>query len=164
MTNTTVTVTPLPTKAPAVGPVCGPSLFSLFKIQFFWSSKTQINGSGSGRVRCKNGTCVTSRYAVQACIVYALFAFIRAQARMQMKCAMSSRGSTHSRCICLPTAVRGMSIGKNQWPRDWIKRQDRWKDMDRLSENPCSRFLAVLCARSLACSLSRAGSHVPGLW
>ena len=47
-----------------------------------------------------------------------------------------------------------MSIGKNQWPRDWIKRQNRWKDMDRSSINSCSRFLAVLCARSLACSLS----------
>jgi hypothetical protein len=26
--------------------------------------------------------------------------------------------------------VRSMSIGKNEWPKDWIKRQDRWMDMD----------------------------------
>eukprot|EP00802_Teleaulax_amphioxeia_P031734 Tamp_35183.p1 GENE.Tamp_35183~~Tamp_35183.p1 ORF type:complete len:156 (+),score=13.74 Tamp_35183:42-509(+) len=53
-------------------------------------------------------------------------------ARMRMKGGVAaSRGAT---CACCPfmraDAVRGMSIGKNQWPRDWITRQDRWKDMD----------------------------------
>ena len=118
------------------------------------------HGSGSGRVRCKNGTCVTSGYAVQAFIVRASFAFVRAQARMQMKCAMSSRGSTHPCCTCRPRAVRGMSIGKNQWPRDWIKRQDRWKDMDRLPTLALAFLLS--CARALLRARSRARSNVSG--
>ena len=55
---------------------------------------------------------------------------------MRMKGGVAaSRGAT---CACCPfmraDAVRGMSIGKNQWPRDWITRQDRWKDMDRCAQ------------------------------
>jgi len=120
---------------------------------FFVFQSICEHGSGSGRVRCKNGTCVTSGYAVQAFIVRASFAFVRAQARMQMKCAMSSRGSTHPCCTCRPRAVRGMSIGKNQWPRDWIKRQDRWKDMDRLPTLALAFLLS--CARALLRARSR---------
>jgi hypothetical protein len=132
------------------------------KIFFFVFPRRSIceHGSGSGRVRCKNGTCVTSGYAVQAFIVRASFAFVRAQARMQMKCAMSSRGSTHPCCTLRPRAVRGMSIGKNQWPRDWIKRQDRWKDMDRLSTLALAFLLS--CARALLRARSRARSNVSG--
>ena len=37
-------------------------------------------------------------------------------------------GAVVSACM----RVRSMSIGKNEWPKDWIKRQDRWIDMDML--------------------------------
>mmetsp|Transcript_63136 Transcript_63136/g.102110 ORF Transcript_63136/g.102110 Transcript_63136/m.102110 type:complete len:155 (+) Transcript_63136:2-466(+) len=56
-------------------------------------------------------------------------------------CVMSSTmGRTSSACRCIARAgvetlraghvLRRLSIGKNEWPREWIARQDRWIDMD----------------------------------